>query len=156
MEIYIYNFKITEQFYFFIWFVNVEPDPKLLRYSNYRTMFHDLIWTWGVGQSHYMMSCLFTIDCWTPISPSPKDFGPFWPTAINEATKPSAYLLHPPCSHKCFFGSSLCCSQSGNDPQEEDLIARFIYKLNIKVKHPSVFQATHQVSPHLSGHFVLT
>ncbi len=66
------------------------------------------------------------------------------------------FFIHPPCSHKCFFGSSLCCSQSGNDPQEEDLIARFIYKLNIKVKHPSVFQATHQVSPHLSGHFVLT
>jgi hypothetical protein len=73
------------------------------------------------------------------ISPYPKEFGPFWPTAINEATKPSPYLHTSPCSHTSVFLGQFCViAKSGNDPQE-DLIARFVYKLHIKVEHPSVF-----------------
>jgi hypothetical protein len=49
----------------------------------------------------------------------------------NKTYRLPSYI--PMLTHKCFFGSSLCCSQSGNDPQE-DFIARFVYKLIIKVK----------------------
>jgi hypothetical protein len=42
----------------------------------------------------------------------------------------------------CFFlGSILCCSQSGDDPQED--LAKFGYRLNMRLKHPSMFLATY-------------
>jgi hypothetical protein len=43
-----------------------------------------------------------------------------------------------------FFFLNLCCSQSGDDPQED--LAKFGYKLNMKVKflkHPSLILATY-------------
>ncbi len=43
-----------------------------------------------------------------------------------------------------FLLSILCCSQCGNDPQED--LAKFGYKLNMKVnflKHPSIVLANY-------------
>jgi len=48
-------------------------------------------------------------------------------------------------SIQCFFGSILCCSQSGDDPQDD--LAMFGYKLNMKAvfkkRHPAIFLATY-------------
>ncbi len=153
---YIYNFKITEQFYFLfglsMWNLTLSYYGIPIIEPCFMIWFEPGGWvraiTWWAACLQLIVEHLFlhpprTLDHSGPLP------------SIKQQNLPLTFI-HPPCSHKCFFGSSLCCSQSGNDPQEEDLIARFIYKLNIKVKHPSVFQATHQVSPHLSGHFVLT
>ncbi len=154
---YIYNFKITEQFYFLfglsMWNLTLSYYGIPIIEPCCMIWFEPGGWaraiTWWAACLQLIVEHLFlhpprTLDHSGPLP------------SMKQQNLPLTFFIHPPCSHKCFFGSSLCCSQSGNDPQEEDLIARFIYKLNIKVKHPSVFQATNQVSPHLSGHFVLT